>query len=61
MARAGLTPGRKRGAAYFPPVDIAARVLGPWTRYSHGFLHLEPRLVVVERPKPGQSNSSTNR
>lgn len=29
LTGSGLKPGRKQGAAYFPPVDIAARLLAP--------------------------------
>lgn len=56
MAQAGLKPGRKRGAAYFPPSDIAARAL---SRFDPIFSRLGTpgaAFLVVEGLKPSVSD-----
>lgn len=52
MARAGLKPGRRRGAAYFPPSGIAARILGPVDPLFSGLGTLGAAFLVVEGIKP---------
>lgn len=52
MARAGLGPGRKHGAAYFPPADIAARLLSPVDPLFARLGTLGAAFLVVEGLKP---------
>lgn len=52
MARAGLKPGGKRGAAYFPPFGIAARVLSPFDPFFSRLGTLGAAFLVVEGLKP---------
>ncbi len=50
--RAGLTPGRIRGAAFHPPVGLVAIVLAPLDRLLGRVTTLGASFVAVEAEKP---------
>lgn len=56
MAQAGLKPERKRGAAYFPPSDTAARALSPLDPMFSRLGTLGAAFLIVEGLKPSISD-----
>jgi hypothetical protein len=52
MARAGLQPGRTRGAVYYPPIGAAARLLAPADRLFSRVGTFGAAFVVIEGAKP---------
>ncbi len=53
LERAGLAPGRVRGAAFHPPVGLAAAVLAPLDPLLGRVTTLGASFVAMEAEKPG--------
>lgn len=51
--RAGLTPGRLRGAAFHPPVGLVVAALAPFDPLLGRVTTLGASFVAVEAEKPG--------
>jgi SAM-dependent methyltransferase len=52
LLEAGLVPGAQRGAAFYPPVGVAARVLEPLDPYLGRATRLGAAFVAVAGHKP---------
>lgn len=52
LLEAGLVPGAQRGAAFYPPVGVAARVLEPLDPYLGRATRLGAAFVAVSAHKP---------
>jgi hypothetical protein len=53
---AGLVPGATRGAAFYPPVGAAARLLEPVDPYLGRVTRFGAAFVAVQALRPGGGN-----
>ena len=60
MAQVGLKPVRTRGAAFFPPMGAAARLLAPAESLFARVGTLGAALLLAEGAKPSNGANSTS-